>query len=61
MITVARRVGENRPLFALANAAPSQGDQRDQLLTVVALYKALGGAWKILADDAWTTAVQWPW
>ena len=27
--------------------------QRDQLLTVVALYKALGGGWK-LTDDAWT-------
>ena len=27
--------------------------QRDQLLTVVALYKALGGGWK-LSDDAWT-------
>src|SRR6185369_1489992 len=26
--------------------------QRDQLLTVVALYKALGGGWK-LADNAW--------
>ena len=27
--------------------------QRDQLLAVVALYKALGGGWN-LADDAWT-------
>jgi multidrug efflux system outer membrane protein len=27
--------------------------QRDQLLTVVGLYKALGGGWKV-ADDAWT-------
>jgi multidrug efflux system outer membrane protein len=27
--------------------------QRDQLLTVVALYKALGGGWS-LTDDAWT-------
>jgi multidrug efflux system outer membrane protein len=27
--------------------------QRDQLLTVVSLYKALGGDWK-LTDDAWT-------
>jgi multidrug efflux system outer membrane protein len=27
--------------------------QRDQLLTVVTLYKALGGGWK-LADDVWT-------
>jgi multidrug efflux system outer membrane protein len=27
--------------------------QRDQLLTVVGLYKALGGGWK-LTDDAWT-------
>jgi multidrug efflux system outer membrane protein len=29
--------------------------QRDQLLTVVALYKALGGGWE-LTDDAWTEA-----
>ena len=27
--------------------------QRDQLLTVVALYKALGGGWNV-ADDSWT-------
>jgi len=35
---------------------PAENDlaqsQRDQLLTVVALYKALGGGWK-LTDDAW--------
>jgi outer membrane protein TolC len=34
--------------FAFTQLAQSQ---RDQLLTVVILYKALGGGWK-LADDA---------
>jgi len=48
MIASARRVGGNRPGEDALAQSPLE-----QLLTVVALYTALGGGWK-RSDEAWT-------